>query len=74
MTQTECTNKGGNGGGNCAAGFGVCCVFIISATGGVITQNCTYIQNPNFPSTYSGSTAVSYTISKCSPGKQIVFV
>lgn len=27
FTTTECTEKGGSTDGNCAAGFGVCCVF-----------------------------------------------
>merc|ERR1712214_214265 len=26
LTSTECTGRGGTPGGNCAAGFGVCCV------------------------------------------------
>ena len=48
--------------------FGVCCIFLVSASGGTITQNCTYIQNPGFPSVYGATTAVSYTIQKCAPG------
>merc|ERR1712223_836074 len=27
-TTTECSDKGGTKSGNCASGFGVCCVFI----------------------------------------------
>ena len=25
--------------------FGVCCIFLISASGGTVDQNCSYIQN-----------------------------
>ena len=30
-----------------------------------INQNCTYIQNPGFPSAYTETTALTYTIRKC---------
>ena len=30
-----------------------------------ITQNCTYIQNPSFPSAYTETTALTYTVKKC---------
>ena len=46
--------------------FGVCCLFIVTATSTTIDQNCTYIQNPIFPSVYSAATALTYTINKCS--------
>ena len=29
LTSIECSNKGGSGSGECAGGFGVCCVFMI---------------------------------------------
>ena len=48
--------------------FGVCCVFTVTESGQPITQNCTYIRNPGFPSAYSGTSPVSYTINKCSSG------
>jgi len=65
-TQSECQDKGGTKSGNCAAGFGVCCLFIVTSTSDTINQNCTYIQNPSFPSVYSSQTALTYTINKCS--------
>jgi len=65
-TSSECQNKGGTTSGNCAAGFGVCCLFIVSATSTTINENCTYIQNPSFPSVYADTTALTYTINKCS--------
>jgi len=68
FTSTECTDKGGKKSGSCAAGFGVCCLFLFQDTGAQITQNCSYIQSPNFPSTFTSATASSltYTIHKCS--------
>lgn len=41
--------------------FGVCCLFVV--TSGTVTQNCTYIQNPNFPG--SDTTGQTYTVEKC---------
>ena len=38
----------------------------MTESGGTINQNCTYIQNPGFPSTYSATTALTYTVDKCS--------
>jgi len=64
-TSSECQNKGGTTSGNCAAGFGVCCLFIVSSTATTISENCTYIQNPSFPSVYADTTALTYTINKC---------
>jgi hypothetical protein len=64
-TSSECQNKGGTTSGNCAAGFGVCCLFIVTATSTTISENCTYIQNPSFPSVYSDTTALTYTVNKC---------
>ena len=45
--------------------FGVCCLFIVTSTSTTISENCTYIQNPSFPSVYSDTTALTYTINKC---------
>ena len=48
--------------------FGVCCLFIYTSTGSTVNQNCSYIQSPNFPSTFTASdaTSLTYTIQKCS--------
>ncbi len=48
--------------------FGVCCLFLVTSTGATINQNCTYIRNPNFPSVYSSTSSLTYTIHKCSSG------
>jgi len=66
FTSTECNEKGGTVSGNCAAGFGVCCLFITSTSGASVSENCSYIQNPNFPNAYGVETAISFTVAKCS--------
>merc|ERR1712115_730263 len=44
-SSTECSEKGGVAEGNCAAGFGVCCIIKIkSKTGGTISHNATIIE------------------------------
>lgn len=42
-------------------------MFLISNSGN-INQNCTYIQNPGFPTVYTATGQLSYTISKSSIG------
>ena len=49
--------------------FGVCCLFITSTSGAEINNNCTYIQNPNYPSAYGAETAISFKVSKCSASR-----
>merc|ERR1712110_1089520 len=65
LTSPECSNKGGQSLGSCAGGFGVCCVFMVTACGSTISQNCSYIKNPGFPNAYTATTACVYTIKKC---------
>jgi len=68
-TAGECSSKGGSAQGNCAAGFGVCCIFSVSATASTVRENCSYIVNPNYPSNYAPTSTpatVSYTIAKSS--------
>lgn len=66
-SSTECSDKEGTKSGNCAAGFGVCCIFE-SKTGitATIKENRTYIRNPLYPSveTATPSAAITYTIEK----------
>lgn len=45
----ECRQKGGQAKGECAMGFGVCCVFVATCNG-TISNNLTYIVSPEFPS------------------------
>jgi len=58
-----CTSNGGTADGNCASGFGVCCMLTTSSCGSTITQNLTYIQNPSYPSSYGtvGTCTYSFT-------------
>jgi len=67
FTASECSSNGGSAQGNCASGFGVCCIFSVSATGSTISQNCSYIVNPSYPSNYAPTSTpvtVAYTIEK----------
>ncbi|XP_011187933.2 uncharacterized protein LOC105215619 [Zeugodacus cucurbitae] len=45
----ECRAKGGIAKGDCAMGFGVCCIFIASCNT-TISNNVTYLVSPQFPS------------------------
>jgi len=65
-TSSECSAKGGSADGNCAAGFGVCCVIYSTTCGTAISTNTTYIRNPGYPSSYTASSAstCTYTFSK----------
>jgi len=42
-TKTECADRGGTASGNCANGYGVCCVISLEC-GGTSRDNCTYMQ------------------------------
>ena len=59
FTSTECTDRGGTASGNCANGFGVCCVVSTQTCGSTINQNCSYIQNPGFPATFPAPQATT---------------
>ena len=48
--------------------FGICCLFLFSTSGSTINQNCSYIRNPGFPSAFTATSSVTYTIQKCSTG------
>jgi len=65
-TSSECTTAGGSADGNCAAGFGVCCIIHTSTCATTISTNTTYIRNPGYPSSYTPSATGSckYTINK----------
>merc|ERR1711892_821269 len=67
-TSSECTTKSGSADGNCAAGFGVCCVVSTSSCSSTISTNTTYIQNPGYPSSYTPTSAGTcmFTVKKCS--------
>ncbi|XP_030764365.1 uncharacterized protein LOC115888705 [Sitophilus oryzae] len=50
-TSSECTQMGGTAFGNCASGYGVCCVFRGSC-GDSSSRNCSYFKSPNYPDYY----------------------
>lgn len=61
LDSTGCASKGGTASGNCAAGFGVCCLFVVKGSCSdeqTISQNCTYIRNNGYP---AADTTVSET-------------
>jgi len=65
VTSSECIDRSGSAKGNCAAGFGVCCVQIIDNDDDTdVTHNDTYIQNPDFPSSYDEEGSITYKVSK----------
>merc|ERR1712156_754234 len=54
LSSTECSDKGGSAEGNCASGFGVCCVIKISKEeGGTVSHNCTIVENKDYPTAYT---------------------
>jgi len=69
-TKQECDDLGGEEDGNCAAGFGTCCIIRVRGTtdnrGGTVTQNCSYIENVDFPAAESATATNTYMINKCS--------
>jgi len=64
-TAAECTTKGGEERGNCASGFGVCCVAVVDpCDGGAVSLNNTYIVNPGYPNTVSDASATTCDTSR----------
>ena len=68
VTASECTTMTGTADGNCAAGFGVCCVISTSTCGSSVSTNITYIRNPSYPSslTLTSTGTCSFTVKKAS--------
>jgi len=66
-SSTECSDKKGMASGNCASGFGVCCVFLnTGAASATITENRTRLRNAEYPSIATATTVQSivYTVNK----------
>jgi len=61
VTAEECNGRSGTKSGNCASGFGVCCLTAIEATGSgaTISNNLTYITNQGFPTAVGGAAPVT---------------
>jgi len=68
FSSTECSDKGGTAEGNCASGFGVCCIVRITAeAGGDVKINNTIIENKSYPTAYtSASKTASYKVTPLS--------
>jgi len=65
VTSSECIERSGSAKGNCAAGFGVCCVQKIDDDSDTdVNYNDTYIQNPDYPSSYGDESSITYKVSK----------
>lgn len=65
-SSTECSDKAGTASGNCASGFGVCCVFISNIGTATLSENRTYLQSLLFPAIETSTTGITYTINKMS--------
>lgn len=61
---TECSDKSGQTSGNCASGFGVCCIQISNVGTATITENRTYLQSLLYPAIETATAAITYTINK----------
>jgi len=65
VTSSECIERSGSAKGNCAAGFGVCCIKIIDDDDNTdINYNDTYIQNPDYPNSYGEEGTITYKVNK----------
>ncbi|KAK7602453.1 hypothetical protein V9T40_008042 [Parthenolecanium corni] len=62
----ECRIQNGISQGQCALGFGVCCVFT-AGCGSEINNNITYFTNPNFPGLLNDIGECSVVIKKTAP-------
>jgi len=51
-TADECSSQGGSSQGNCALGFGVCCVFQQTGCDITVNRNCSYIMSTGYPTDY----------------------
>jgi len=57
-TASECTTKGGEERGNCASGFGVCCVAHVDpCTTSTVSLNNSYIVHPGHPNSIASGSA-----------------
>jgi len=59
----DCSTSKGTASGNCASGFGVCCFHSTEVCSGTVTisNNVTYIQSTNYPSTITTTAAKACT-------------
>ncbi|XP_076044695.1 uncharacterized protein LOC143027310 [Oratosquilla oratoria] len=60
-TYFQCKKSGGTPSGECATGFGVCCLTHL-ACGGSTGNNATYLQSPGYRNTFNYAAMCTYTI------------
>jgi len=66
LSSSECAGRGGEISGTCAQGFGACCLIYQKTCGGTVSYNCTYLQNPDYPSSYSTAGTCTWKLPKTS--------
>ena len=54
--------------------FGVCCVFVYEQSGSTLSQNCSYIRNPNYPNGYTDTSSLQYNVVKCDPSTLVILL
>jgi len=60
-TAGECASQGGSQQGNCALGFGVCCVFQQTGCDITVNRNCTYVMSTGYPTDYQVAADIDNT-------------
>ncbi|XP_063842974.1 uncharacterized protein LOC135090275 isoform X2 [Scylla paramamosain] len=60
-TAQACLAGGGRAAGECADGFGVCCVTRLSC-GASTSNNCSILQSPGYPATFNYPTTCTHTV------------
>lgn len=63
-TESECAAKGGTVEGNCAQGFGSCCHLTFKKCGGDVVNNCTHIQNEDYPNAVRKAATCTWKVPK----------
>ncbi|KAI8431158.1 hypothetical protein MSG28_001203 [Choristoneura fumiferana] len=66
MAARECSARGGQANGQCAGGYGLCCVFMTSC-GSTTSENGTYFVNSGYPSSFDGTGSCELTVAKAHP-------
>jgi len=64
FSESECSDKGGTKDGNCAQGFGSCCVFKNNVCGSTLSQNNSYIENPGYPNKFDGTSPCAFKVQR----------
>merc|ERR1712165_42637 len=66
FSETECSDKNGVKDGNCAQGFGACCIFQVNTGAGSVTYNNSYIENPGYPQKFlsTETSPCAYTVKR----------